>query len=260
VRIGKDGRRRTIYDFSGRLSEARPFVVLDSDGAERRFDGVGEDSTGATFKVMAANPTDALRAGEGRQWQWVEGYQSSRFSDKASSGQYPCFLGTALSWFAYASDAGEAAWVTTPVPAARETAVAFVGGTNYAPGRAELWCDGRRLLEFDTGRSSNAVWRDSGVELRYLHGRDTKIDAAPYGLSGVFVLRLPASKISPGKPQRLSVKMKPGGAGWFVLHAYGNALRSGPVIAAFTPHKAGRYGITGADYAVDVKAMLREKQ
>jgi hypothetical protein len=42
-----------FYDFTHRITEARPFVRLDTDGKERPFDKPGEDSTGATFRLTA---------------------------------------------------------------------------------------------------------------------------------------------------------------------------------------------------------------
>ena len=44
-----------IYDFAGRLKDARAFVRLDSDGKDRPFDKPGEDSSGATFAMATEN-------------------------------------------------------------------------------------------------------------------------------------------------------------------------------------------------------------
>jgi len=43
-----------LFDFAKRIDEARAFVQLDSDGKNRGFDQAGEDSTGATFKLVPA--------------------------------------------------------------------------------------------------------------------------------------------------------------------------------------------------------------
>ena len=240
-----------LYDFTDRIDESHPFVRLDSDGKDRPFDGTGLDSTGATFRLTGSDPVQALRQGEGRDWQWVEGCGRTSAPQSPHSGQYPCYLGAVPSWWAYGSEEGEVTWTTAPVPKSRETAVLFVGATDYAPGRAELRLNGERVLPFDTGRRTDAVWREGKAELRFHFGGDTRDETTPYGLSGVFLLRLPASMVKPGQPLSLAVKMLPG-PGWFMLHGYDTVLHMKSGIAAFTPHVKGAFGVTGADHDVDL--------
>ena len=38
--------------------------------------------------------------------------------------------------------------------------------TGYAPGRGELWCDGRKLLTFDMAKPADGRWTGGGAELR----------------------------------------------------------------------------------------------
>jgi hypothetical protein len=38
-----------LFDFANQAAKARPYVRLDCDGAERRFDRPGEDSSGASW-------------------------------------------------------------------------------------------------------------------------------------------------------------------------------------------------------------------
>ena len=43
----------------------------------------------------------------------------------------------------------------------------------------------------------------------------------PFGISGVYVLRLPASRVTPGKPLNLAVRVPAAGGGdWFMVHEY----------------------------------------
>ena len=142
----------------------------------------------------------------------------------------------------------------------KPTAVAFIGGTGYGRGKAELWCDGKRLLVFETAEPRDCRWEAGGVELRYLHGGDTRSATIPFGISGVYLLRLPASHVTPGKPLNLAVRVPPvGGGDWFMVHEYRDLAEATadasvphpkkPAIAAFTPHLDGKFGVTIAEYA-----------
>ena len=143
------------------------------------------------------------------------------------------------------------------------TAVAFVGGTGYGPGKAELWCDGKRLLEFETSRPRDGRWEADGVELRYLHGGDIRNATTTFGISGVYLLRLPASRVTAGQPLNLVVRVPAvGGGDWFMVHEYRDVAEATaaasipiphkPTITAFTPHLDGKFGVTIADYAVEL--------
>jgi len=264
VRVADGGRREVLYRFADRVGDARGFVVSDRDGLERQFDGGNTDSTGATFRLLEPSALQRLRDGEGRSWQWVEGFAGASTARAPHSGGYRNYLGVVPSWWAYAYESGEVAWETAPVPARGETAVVFIGGTNYEAGRAELFLGGVGLLGFDTGRSADASWEGNGAELRYLHGGDTRDERIPYGLSGVFVLRLRPDLVTPGEPLRLAVRMlpDPANSAWFMAHGYASALRAAgrvvtpeparPAILASTPHLGGAYGVAGAEYDIDV--------
>jgi hypothetical protein len=162
----------------------------------------------------------------------------------------------------YAAENGEVSWRTAPVFAKQTSAVLFIGGTGYTPGKADLWCNGEKLLSFDMGKPSDQRWEANGVELRYIHGGDTRSETTSYGISGVYALVLPASKVTQGKPLTLTVRVPPGGGDWFMVHAYGSvreatslALSPRPArqsIAAFTPHVDGKFGVTIAEYTLDL--------
>jgi hypothetical protein len=262
IQVVEDGRRTEAYRFADHLAEARAFVRLDADGRERPFDGVGRDSTGASFSRLEPSALARLRTGEGRGWQWVQGFAERAPGRLTHTGPYRHYLGVAPSTWGYARDHAEIAWLTAPVPRAKTTAVAFIGGTDYTPGHGELRLNGRRLLVFGTGSSADAAWREGDVELRYLHGAEVHDERITYGLSGVFVLVLPASLVTPGRPLALSVKMLDEGQSWFMIHEYDDSLSAADrvvppapcprVITAFTPHLSGAYGVTGAEFAVEV--------
>jgi hypothetical protein len=260
IDVAKNGDRRVLYDFLDHLADAHPFVRLDADGVDRPFDGKREDSTGAAFDLIRPSPVEALRRGEGRDWQWVEGFASAGEGSHIHAGDYRCYLGSLPSWWGYAEEGGVVEWTSAPVPERKDSAIAFLAGTDYVPGKAELWCDGHRLIAFDTGRTADARWLEGDVELRYIHGGDTRDERTTYGLSGLYVLRLPAHLVSAGKPLSLSVKLVSGGHAWFMIHGCRDALHacklatppdmSIPCIAAFTPCRGGAFGITGAEYDV----------
>jgi hypothetical protein len=277
VEITAEGRRLVRYDFAAHLDRARPMVRLDADGRIRPFDHPGKDSTGAVFAL--ADPGIARRylAAEGTGRQWVDGFAAWR-ETPPQRGPYRGYLGTVDSGWVYSHQNGRVAWRTAPVPDKKPTAVAFVGGTGYAPGQAELACDGRRLLRFDMAVPRDGRWSEGDVQLRYLHGGDTRSATIPYGISGVYVLLLPASMVTAGKPLELSVHVPPNGGGdWFMVHEYRDvleatadvvsprprapadlahqaapALPAMPVIAAFTPHLDGQFGVTIAEFSVDL--------
>ncbi|MBM3474651.1 MAG: hypothetical protein FJX75_15410 [Armatimonadetes bacterium] len=264
VQVAQDGRRTDVYRFADRLADARAFVRLDANGRERPFDGAGRDSTGASFALLEPSPLAKLRAGEGKAWQWVQGFAERAPGYLIHHSPYRHYLGVAPSTWGYARDHAEIAWLTAPVPKAKTTAVAFIGGTDYTPGHAELRLDGRRLLVFNTGSAADAAWREGAVELRYLHGAEVHDERITYGLSGAFVLVLPASLITPGRPLALSVRMLDEGQSWFMIHEYADSLAAADrvlppapcprVITAFTPHLSGAYGVTGAEFIAGVWA------
>jgi len=264
VAIAADGKRRVLYDFVDRLDQAEALVRLDADGRDRPFDGQGEDSTGATFSASTGGPVPLAlkqcKAGEGSQWQWVDGFAD--WADAPShQGAYRHWLGSYASGWAYAHEDATLTWLTDTVPEKKDTAVVFVGSTDYNRAQAELWCNGHQLVSFATASAQNMQWKGERGEMRFVFGGDTRDEKTPYGLSGLFVVRVPAALITPGEPIELKVKLDPaGGSAWFMVHAYENAeealqwgrppLPEKPFIAAFTPHKDGHFGVAIGQYAV----------
>jgi hypothetical protein len=259
VRIDEDGRRRIVYDFAAHAADARTYVRLDADGKDARFTGVGEDASGATFRATEAGPVERLRRGELRSRQWVDGFREWALEPPHRS-PYRCWLGEPWSGWAYNHEARPVSWRTAPVAGKHPTAVAFIAGTGYVAGRGELWCNGRRLLAFDMAKPQDCRWEEDGVELRYLHGGDIRSETITYGISGVYVLLLPARLVTPGKALEMSVKLGPGSGDWFMVHEYVDTERETstvvlpdppmPAIAAFTPHRDGREGVTIGEFDV----------
>jgi hypothetical protein len=116
---------------------------------------------------------------------------------------------------------------------------------------------------FDMAKPADGRWEGNGAELRYFHGGDTRSETTPYGISGVYLLRLPAALVTPGTPLNLRVKVPAvGGGDWFMVHEYRDvaaATRDAslpsppkPAIMASTPHRDGKFGVTIAEYTVDM--------
>ena len=143
VEVMADGNRRLRYDFVQNIEHARAFVRLDHDGQDRVFDGHGTDSTGATFQSADPGIIARLKSGEGAAWQWVEGF-TSWSQPPLQRSPYRCYLGLKEAGWVYAHQNGELSWLTAVVPEKKPTTVAFIGGTGYVPGTAELWCDGKQ--------------------------------------------------------------------------------------------------------------------
>lgn len=261
VRVEADGSRRVLRDLTASLDRCKPQVRLDSDGQVKPFSGPGEDLSGATFGLAVPASLAGLRAGELKERQWIRGFARWQ-SEPPHHSYYRSYLGDVMSGWAYRAGEGELTWETGPAPTRRATVVAWVGGTGYAPGKAELWCDGRRLITFDMARPENARWAENGVELRYLHGGDTRSETITYGISGIYVLLLPPEMITPGRPLTLTAKLPPGAGDWFMVHEFPDPESAAarvvypepamPAIAAFTPHRSGQFGVTIGEFAVQV--------
>lgn len=260
VEVATDGKRKLRYDFVKQIDNAKALVRLDKDGKERAFNSKGEDSTGATFTVISPNPVSLLTAKEGKDWQMVDGFADWVVSPP-NRGKYMCYLGGIDAGWAYGAKNGELIWRTAPVPAKKTTAVAFVGGTGYSPGKAELWCNGEKLLTFDTTKSSDQIWEENGVQLRFIFGGDIRNETTTFGISGIYVLVLPAAMVTPGEPLDMRVYVPPvGGGDWFMVHESRKMDEVSrlaispkpemPAIAAFTPHVGGQFGVTIAEYDV----------
>ena len=262
VEVTADGQSHVRYDFLQNIDRARLFVRLDSDGRERAFDHNAADSTGATFKAVGPGVVRGLMSGEGAAWQWVDGF-TGWAKPPPQRGSYRSYLGSVDSGWIYSRQNGEVSWFTGPARERKPTAVAFIGGTGYGRGKADLWCNGKKLLTFETARPEDARWAEGGAELRYHHGGDTRNETTTFGISGVYELRLASSLVTPGKPLNLAVRLpSDGGGDWFMVHEYRDTAAATddasppdprtPAIAAFTPHLDGTFGVTIAEFPVEL--------
>jgi hypothetical protein len=246
---------------AGQIAEGRFLVRLDRDGQDRPFDGRDRDSTGACFVEAPPDNTPWLSEAEAVEWQSLDGF-AEWTAEPPHRGEYRHYLGSVVSGWAYSHEGGELLWRTACVPEAKATAVAFVGGTGYGVGKAELWCNGERLLTFDTARAADCTWREGGAELRFRFGGDTRSPTIPYGISGIYALLLPPTKVGAGEPLTLAVRVLPGGADWFMVHEYRctrDAVRvvlpplpEKPAIGAFTPHLEGQSGVTVGEFDIEL--------
>jgi hypothetical protein len=221
IRIGERGRGEVVYDFAQRINQARTSKRLDEDGLEYPFDAPGEDATGATFKLLGPDAT-ARRLlqiqAEGKNLQWIAGFKQWA-PGAPHRGAYTSYLGEVDCGWSYATEA-PVAWETGSVPGKQSAAVVFVGSTDFTPAKAELSCDEERAITFDTGVPEDRTWRQSQCELRYLH----VATISNRGLSGVYILQLPASRIVLNRPLRLAMRIPGKGGGWVMCHGYPNAL------------------------------------
>ena len=261
VRRSRGGPSRTIYDFTANIHQARAFVRLDKETKDRPFDKPDQDSTGATFKQLGPDRIGALlltlQRDKGKGWQWLDGFAEWKGS-APRAGNYASYLGSCDSHWAYATG-GEVSWIASPAKAKRDLAAVFVGSSDFVSSEAELWLDGQRVIGFQTGVTQDAHWQNGAVELFYFQGA-----IIPHnGISGVYVLRVPSSMVTAGKSLELSARMAKPGGGWIMCHAFADTLQriinptpapepGEQVIAAFTPHLNEQFGLTIAEYEVNV--------
>jgi hypothetical protein len=83
------------------------------------------------------------------------------------------------------------------------------------------------------------------------------------GQSGIYILTLPASRLTLGQPLKLTMRVPAKGGGWVMCHGIPNTLQTVqqqvrapkdnlPAIEAFTPHKQGESGVTIGEFAVEM--------
>ncbi|MEP6663548.1 MAG: hypothetical protein ABJC04_07770, partial [Verrucomicrobiota bacterium] len=260
LRLSKAGDRSVVYNFAGHVADAKCFVRLDKDGKEKPFDRAGEDSTGATFKLLGPDVMGfaiTKLQNERNDLQWVSGFK--KWGEAApNQSSYSSYLGAVDSHWSYASK-GEVSWETDLIPQKKASAIVFVASTDFIPAKAELLCDNETIITFDTGINENRTWQQNGCELRYLHGAEIP----NRGISGVYVLQIPASRTTPGAPLHLKMRIPSGSGGWVMCHGFPNTLatvqqqaqtpdQSIPAIAAFTPHQQDQFGVTIAEFEIEV--------
>jgi hypothetical protein len=262
IEIGGDGSERTLYDFGRQVGSARALVRLDVDGKERPFDRRGDDSTGATFKLPEPDGPGrglAKLLRENPSWHWIDGFIQWTFAAPLQ-GDYPSCLGSAPSRWTH--DAGAVGWLSAVTTSPGDTALVFVGSSDFGENIAELRAGNSLRIQFPTGVAADWKRAAAGAELFYFHGATIP----GHGISGLYVLHLPASVVKPGEPIKLSMD-KPQPDGWIMCHAIKDVLQTAVnpfplpapatnVIAAFTPHRDGEFGVTIGEFDVRLRSPL----
>lgn len=166
-----------------------------------------------------ARSKERIRTKERREkkgeFQIVEGFADVVSYDN-TQGEYADGRGGAEGWWEYYRAGGEeVTWETAPCPEKKETVFVFYGQTGEDAGRAQLSCDGKPVLAFDTGFAGDGEWSSGGFRL-------VKLDMGTVaGHCGLYFLAVPKDTITPGKPLGLTVSHVDGGnVSWFMIKDY----------------------------------------
>lgn len=176
----------------------------------------------------------------GQPSQQVEGYAATVFSPSAGGRQGtpldfrgPVPGSMTAAWWAPGQQAKNwVEWKTAAAPSKQGTVFSFIGSSAVTPGelsrgpQARLSVDGTEALTFDLGVTADRTWSGNGFVLRYESRRAEWPFAASHrqfemnGQSGIYRLRVPASRITAGQPVTLKVAMLPferWNNGWFMV-------------------------------------------
>lgn len=139
-----------------------------------------------------------------------------------SSESYVDHRENARSWWEYFRPVPEVVrWRTSPCPKKMDTVFVFTAQTGENPGKAHLLVDGKAVLDFETGHDRDGRWGGGGYVLakraRGFHA----------GNCGVYLLFVPASEITPGRPCELEVthyEGAPAPTTWFMIKDYTDTI------------------------------------
>ncbi len=160
--------------------------------------------------------------------QHVEGFGRVTFTPYLDRPQRPLdFRGPAAGyvtagWWAKGQQAKSyLAWETAPCPSKTRTTFAFIGASSVTPPefargpQAVLSVNGNPAITFDLGLPTDRTWHQGDYELEY---RAQRVEW-PYtvsqrqfqlnGQSGTYLLTVPESQITAGKPVGLQVQILP---------------------------------------------------
>ena len=188
------------------------FNVRLLDDAGRDFEDI-ESVAALPVAAMqaAAPPTEPVV-------QLVEGFAAPGIGPQ---DHYPDYRGGSPSWRARVQDHSSVSWKTAPLPLAAPTVVAFTGSTSDEEGDFTLFVDGRKALTFQSKRDREVHgWQSDGLTLLFV----SKASAA--GNSGLYLLEVPADRITPGQPLELRVEGAGGDpAAWFMIKGLRDTVR-----------------------------------
>lgn len=189
----------------------------------------GKDLTDLSYGTEIPEGPVPARPPESGERQVVEGFAS--IAGFRHDGPYPDYRGGSASWWAYRDDdRPEVRWLTAPVPRQLTTTAAFTGSLSDEAGPAELWVNGIYALTFETGSGFRSrSWQRGGYRLTF---QSKQVIA---GNSGVFLLTVPPSVVSPGHPLDLRVvPVGNSGKPWFMI----KGLRDTAAFERITPETA----------------------
>jgi len=146
------------------------------------------------------------------------------------------YRGDSEGWSEAVEDSdGAVVWLSDPVAERAAAVFAFTANMGEEPGRAELWVNRHYALTFATGRFEGARrWARGPYALEYHPHR------ASHGLSGYWLVEVPAPEVTPGKPLEFRVAHSDGAPGArFVLQARRDTIEHESLRAANRASPAG---------------------
>ncbi|MSP13215.1 MAG: exo-alpha-sialidase [Chloroflexi bacterium] len=146
-------------------------------------------------------------------------------------------------WLAPNGTVPDVAWLTAPLPEARDTTFTFIGESAnlpeglYPPNQAKLYVDGAYALTFDLGQRLLSTWEQGEFALTF-EPRQVHTTADNYhrqfeasGCGGLYRLAVPASRLRAGQPVEVRVALEPlrtDTVNWFAIRQIPNVLEISP--------------------------------
>lgn len=197
------------------------------DFSLRVLDAQGRDMDDIT--AHAALPTADAEMEVEAPPQLVEGFAAPVSGQLEPS--YPDYRGGTRSWRARVEQRSAVAWRTAAPVAPGPAVFAFTGSTSDEEGAFRLSIDGRPALTFRSHRDRELhAWSGDGATLVFI----PKASAA--GNSGIYLLSVPAERITPGQPLELRVEgVADDPHAWFMIKNYRDTIaveRLSPELAA----------------------------
>ena len=156
-------------------------------------------------------------------YQAVEGYSS--IVGCSNQGDYSTYRGSMTrSYWEYAARAGDyVQWDTASVPSGYitgRTTFIWSGANGIRTGLHDLYLNGRYILRFNSGQTTDHVWTNGSYEL-FFDFKNENADNA-----GVYYLTVPVSAIGPSSSARIEVRAAVSGSGldWIMVHDFADTI------------------------------------
>lgn len=223
IMLGERHKQRPI-----RLRQGRNNLVLktcENAGGwafrARLTDAGGNDLQGiTTVAEIPDGPIPRVEVAADKSIQLVEGF-AEILTYKLHHQTHADYRGTAESWWVFVRDQGaDVSWRSAPLPEKKTTVLVFTLSVSDEQGRAELYVDGEFALEFEMGPDRNLrTWSRGPYRMTFVPR------AAIAGNSGIALIEIPASKVTPGKPVELRV-IPSGGRddAWLAVKSYRDTI------------------------------------